>query len=321
MASETEPEGGATLSPEAAFSVLGDETRLTILQALGDADGPLAFSDLFDRVDYDDPSNFNYHLKRLTDHFVHKTPEGYVLRQAGRRVVEAVLAEVAAGETRLERMQIDRPCFLCGTPLEVSYRDEHVGVYCSACGGTRDETSTTAAGRAVEDEDVLGYVGLPPAGVPDRTPRELLQAASVWTTTRAMALAREVCAGCSAPVETTATVCADHDPGEDRCSECGQRFAVSVRHDCTNCTLSITSPFSTHLLDEPALVDFMTDHDVDLLGANGFHMAALEETVLSTDPFEARFAFTADGESLVVTVDDDLSVVDATRHEGAPSSG
>jgi len=31
------------------------------------------------------------------------------------------------------------------------------------------------------------------------------------------------------------------------------------------------------------------------------------------DPFEARFTFAAGGESLTLTVGDDLSVVDATR--------
>ncbi len=318
MASDLGPEEtAARLSPEEAFSVLGDETRLTILRTLGDADDPLVFSDLFARVDYDDPSNFNYHLKKLTDHFVHKTADGYVLRQAGRRVVEAVLAEVPADETRLPRTRVDQPCFLCGAPVEVSYRDEHVGLYCAACGGTRDDTSTTADGRAVDHTDVLGYIELPPAGVVDRTPQELLEAASVWTTTGTLALARGVCSGCSAPVEKAVTVCEDHVAEGDRCDACGQRFAVSIRYNCTNCTLTITSPFSTHLLDHPDLIAFMTDHEIDLLGPNGFHMAALEETVLSTDPFEARFTFTADGESIALTVADDLSVVGVTRYPSA----
>jgi hypothetical protein len=39
-----------------------------------------------------------------------------------------------------------------------------------------------------------------------------------------------------------------------------------------------------------------------------------DETILSTDPFEARFAFDIDGDTFVVTVDEDLSVVEVTRH-------
>jgi len=39
-----------------------------------------------------------------------------------------------------------------------------------------------------------------------------------------------------------------------------------------------------------------------------------DETILSTDPFEARFTFNIDGDTLGVTVDDDLCVVEVTRH-------
>lgn len=302
------------LAPEDVLTVLGHETRLQILGTLGEADDPLTFTELFDRVEYEGSSNFNYHLEHLTGHFVDKTDDSYVLRQAGHRVIEAVFAERPPGDADVERSRVDLPCFRCGTDIEVSYRDEHVGLYCPECGGTRDGKSSTATGRPVEATDVLGYLDLPPAGVTDRTPEEVLQAASVWTTTGAMARAREVCSGCSAPLETTVDVCEDHDETGDRCDTCGQWFAVTVHYNCTNCIYSVDAPFSTHLLDDNDLVGFMADHDIDLLGPNGFHIAALEETVLSVDPFEARFTFTVDGDALTLTVDDDLSVVDATTH-------
>ena len=65
MPTDTRSEESATLSPDEAFAVLGDETRLQILQTLGEADEPLAFSALFDRIEYDDSSNFGYHLDKL----------------------------------------------------------------------------------------------------------------------------------------------------------------------------------------------------------------------------------------------------------------
>lgn len=92
MATDTGPGGSTALSPGEAFAVQGDETRLQILQTLGEADDPLAFSELFDRVEYDDTANFNYHLGKLEIHFVHKTGDGYALRNAGGRVVEAILS-------------------------------------------------------------------------------------------------------------------------------------------------------------------------------------------------------------------------------------
>lgn len=69
-------EGGAGLSPDDAFGLLGNETRLAILQALGDAADPLSFSELRDRVWVSDSGQFNYHLDQLTGPFVGQTDEG-----------------------------------------------------------------------------------------------------------------------------------------------------------------------------------------------------------------------------------------------------
>jgi hypothetical protein len=38
-----------------------------------------------------------------------------------------------------------------------------------------------------------------------------------------------------------------------------------------------------------------------------------EEEVYSREPFEARFTFSADGDTLSLTVGDDLQVVDVSR--------
>jgi hypothetical protein len=43
------------------------------------------------------------------------------------------------------------------------------------------------------------------------------------------------------------------------------------------------------------------------------------EEVPPTEPFEARFTCTIGDDALTVTVDDDLSVVDSTRHDSAES--
>ena len=65
-----------TLQPDEAFVTLGNETRIEILRALQDAGGPLAFSELRDRVGVDDPGQFNYHLGKLAGHFVRKDEGG-----------------------------------------------------------------------------------------------------------------------------------------------------------------------------------------------------------------------------------------------------
>jgi hypothetical protein len=63
----------------------------------------------------------------------------------------------------------------------------------------------------------------------------------------------------------------------------------------------------------------MTDHAIDPLAVYEFHLSALAETVLSVDPFEAQFTFAADGDAITLTIGDDLSVTDVTRHDASES--
>jgi len=64
-----------------------------------------------------------------------------------------------------------------------------------------------------------------------------------------------------------------------------------------------------------------TDEDrIDPIAPDAFHLSAIEETILSTDPFEARFTLTVDDEELALTVGDDLSVVDVSGHERPEST-
>lgn len=91
MAAESDS-GGPTLPPDDAFSVLGNETRMEIIQELADASDRLPFSELRDRVGVSDSGQFNYHLDKLVGHFVEDTEDGYGLRRAGERVIEAVVS-------------------------------------------------------------------------------------------------------------------------------------------------------------------------------------------------------------------------------------
>lgn len=79
--------------PADAFALLGNGIRMQILQALWAAPETLiTFSDLFRATDATDSAQFSYHLQQLTQHFVRRTENGYCLRQAGNKVVQAVLA-------------------------------------------------------------------------------------------------------------------------------------------------------------------------------------------------------------------------------------
>ncbi|WP_436929378.1 winged helix-turn-helix domain-containing protein [Halosimplex halobium] len=353
------------LSPDEAFEVLGNETRVAILSALGGADDPVSFSALRNRVGMADSGRFNYHLDRLTGHFVSKRAAGYELRRAGERVVEAVLSGAVTAAPVLERTEIDHPCHFCGAPVAVRFREERVEVFCTECPGTYSRTSSPADGRDGGDtgddgdaddrendtrgsdgpgddcgadraaaEGYLGYHPLPPAGVAGRDPEAVFRAAWTWGHLELFAAAAGVCPRCSAALDRRRRVCESHDgdardgraDGADAsaegglCDACGRRYAVAVDLDCSNCIYEESGAAVVGLADSPALLAFLLDHGLNPLAPTDETLPALsaayndlDESVRSTDPFEARFTFAVDGDELALTVDDDLRVVDAER--------
>ena len=124
----------AEFPPEDALALVADETRLAILRALAETPNePASFSDLRERVGEPDSGKFNYHLKRLADHFVRRTEEGYELTMAGRRLVGALYAGTYTASPAFEPIELDAPCPDCGGTLVARYEDEHVGVRCVDC--------------------------------------------------------------------------------------------------------------------------------------------------------------------------------------------
>jgi hypothetical protein len=315
----TDGDESTTLPPDEAFATLGNETRVGILRALGEAGEPLAFSGLFDRVDVDDSGRFNYHLDRLVGHFVHKTDDGYRLSQAGRRVVEAVLSGAVTEAPAMERTRIDQPCHYCGAPIEVSVRQDRVVKYCTACPGRTAETT----GPHASDDGYLGSLPIPPAGVQDRTPAEVFEAAWTWANLEFLAEASGVCSRCSAALAESVTVCESHDSHDATdglCGSCGNRHAVQFHADCPNCINDLHGPFVLKLVWATELLAFLTVHGLNPVSPSQASIAAVDrvhmdydETVRSTEPFVARFTFSIDDDTLALTVDDDLEVVDVER--------
>ncbi len=320
-------DGTATsgLSPDTAFALLADETRLEILRTLSETDEPLAFSTLFERSEYDDSSNFTYHLDKLEGHFISRTDDGYALRQAGRRVVEAVIAGTVTEDPVVERARTERPCPFCSAPIEVSYRQERVEMHCSECPGAlrhvdpREQLDT-------EDEMVghLGNMSLPPAGVQGRTPTEMLKAAQSWKHLDVMADSAGFCSRCSGIIKHSVTVCEDHDGTGGICNQCDRRYAVLFEVECETCHYSKKGIAPACLLAKTELLSFLTEHGGNPLIPDTFDVepgavADYEEKVLSVDPFKAAFTFTIDDDALTLTIDEDVSVVDVTRDRGSES--
>lgn len=319
MATDTQPPDRTTLTPDDAFAVLGNEVRLEILQVLGemgDPIEPIAYADLYEAVDYDDPSNFSYHLDRLVGHFVRKTDDGYALYDAGRRVVEAVVSGAVTDTPVVEPTRTGKDCPFCGAPVAVGYQHGRIEQHCTECPGLVRFADTD--GRRFSDYGSLGFFLLPPAAVDGRSPQELLEAAWTWRHADFLTDSAGVCSRCSATLETSVEVCGDHDAGEGTCDACERRYALGFELYCDNCDYAPNSIAPGVVLANTELLAFLTARGVnpfapDSLDRASRALAQYDEEVVSTDPLEARLRFTVDGDAITLTLDDDLSVVDVTR--------
>lgn len=316
--------GGPGLPPDDAFAVLGDETRIQILQALGETDDPLSFTELRNRVGIRQGGQFNYHLEKVVGHFVAKTDAGYVLRQPGRRVVQAVLSGAVTEDPGLENTVIDEECWWCGDPIVVRYKQERLDLYCTGCEGTYGDAGTRRPSQMAATvstvPDNLGYLGtffLPPTGMRNRTPEDAYRVGMAWEMLEYLAISSGICPRCSGAVGTSVRVCTTHDDVDGLCADCGNKKAVHLHVDCRNCIYRNQGTFVYLLYGTPELMAFLTTHGASLLSPDSeihlFRVAgSYDEDIVSVDPFEAKFTFTVDDESLTVTVDDDFDVVDAT---------
>jgi hypothetical protein len=308
----------AALSPDDAFALLGNGTRIAILRILGEAARPLSFSDLHDRVEMRDSGQFNYHLEKLVGHFVAKGEDGYSLRRTGRRVVEAVFSGAVTETPSLTRTAVDETCNRCGAPIEITWDSGSVRMYCTACAGTYGRVHDQhPAARA--ERGYLGRLPLPPAGVRNRTPDEVLQAAWTWGKLEIYAMATGICPRCSATVETTTLVCDDHDASDGLCPACESVFAVATNIACTNCIFEGGGAAALGLLSETELLTFLTEHGLNpiapdsIRALNGVH-SDYDEEILQHDPLRARFTFRIGDDWLSLTVDEALTVVDSERN-------
>ena len=312
------------LTPEEAFSTLADPIRIQILQALGTEGRPLSFTELYERTDADNSAQFNYHLEKVVGSFIEKTDSGYTLRQPGRRVVEAVLSGAVTAEPVLDRRPIEWECHFCGqSPIELEYREEQVGVYCTACEGMYGGVAESEAGVPPAERNRLHYMHLPPAGVVDRSPEEVYLTASRWTNAETVTAGFGICPRCSARLDQSVVVCENHEPGEALCPDCDRRYATLYRTTCTNCVYDAELIMVNKLLTNLDLRAFLIEHGMNPLypqsATFGRTFIGHEEDVRSVDPLEVRFTFTVDDDAITLTVDDSLDVVDVQRRTGADS--
>ena len=277
------------LDPADAFSLLGNEHRIRILEALATVDEPpVTFSTLYGAVECTDSALFNYHLDQLTGHFVTSTDDGYQLSQPGAKVVRAVLAGSINTRPR-GTIEIDDPCVHCSSQLNAVYEDGMLSLVCSQCDHGHGEYS------------------FPPGGLNDRTDAEVLQAFD-QRVKHLHCLAKDgVCHECNGRVETTL----------ERDGDCCLGSQIRAEHECLQCGYTLCSAVGLGLLDQSPVVSFYADHGIDLATTPYWQLdwcvSDHPVNVLAEDPWEIAVTITHGSASLEVLLNGSLEVLDTTR--------
>ncbi|WP_440990748.1 ArsR/SmtB family transcription factor [Haloarchaeobius baliensis] len=275
-----------------AFAVLGDETRVAVLEALVEArrEGPeqraLTFSELRERTGVTDSGRFNYHLGKLRGRFVEETDEGYVLTYAGREVVGAILGGTYDTDVQLEPEPLDDPCPMCDTELVARFDDGDLDVTC-------------------ENDHTVLRTSVTPGAATDRSMHELLSLATRRTYARIELLAGGICPECSGRV--------DREIGEP---DVDVQVEYSYETSCERCGAFTRSSAGAAVLRDQTFIAFCDAHDIDIADRLPWTLPFLTdgETVQTgEDPPRYRVRVEADDERLDLTLDERGVVVDTER--------
>ncbi|SDZ93924.1 hypothetical protein SAMN04488065_1330 [Haloplanus vescus] len=296
MTDETE-----SLSPNDAFTLLANQTRIKIIRALGDASEPgvpgtLAFSELRRHADVSGSGRFNYHLGKLVGQFVEETESGYQLNYSGIRVYQAIKAGTFTDRVQRDPFELDATCHVCGAPQEAAYLD---GTFRARCAG--DDCEAT----------FYRYF-CPPSSLSDRDPEGVLRAANERLQREIASMAKGVCPWCSGRMSARILPRDEEMPLRDN-----PAIQHRVLHTCETCDGAVYTRLGGLLVTHPAVVAFYHDHGIDVTRQHiwGLAFAASDErtTVTDTDPWRATVRVGCRGDTLRVRLNDEPSVVETAR--------
>lgn len=259
--------------PDEVFAVLGNETRVAILQAFVDADGPLTFSELREAVGMRDSGQFNYHLGKLVGTFIRESDdgEGYEPTLASLQVVGALVAGTYTADVTVDPIEVDDPCPTCGEgPLVVTFEDDHVDLTCTHC-------------------DFLNHYGFPPGTVEQYDRQELPYVFDRWLWTLFQRIASGFCANCAGRLD--GELLPEEDPPR-------------VTWRCDRCGDSATASASTPILYHPGAQGFLYDHGIDTRTTPSWQVASKRDIDIETTEAGVTVRLTVDGDTLTGYIDD-----------------
>jgi hypothetical protein len=291
-----EPDG---LTPDEAFDLVASEARFDILQSLWEFSNgdealaePVSFSRLHDATDIRDSGQFNYHLDTLTPRFVRDAGDGYELTYAGAQVMAAAVSGVYtdADVQSVDPMPVGT-CPDCGGPFEARYDEGHIRIECGDCDVTVSDLPAPPVIAATSAESAL------PAVFSRRLLADLHE------------LNAGFCGHCGGRVDVTfdASFTDEMETDEPR---------MGVRYVCRACGMDIGAVVGAAVIDHPAVVGFLYDHGVDLRETYIWDLDWLFEahaTTVDEDPLRVELTVSHEAESLRLTLDEDLEVIETHR--------
>ncbi|APW98414.1 transcriptional regulator [Halobiforma lacisalsi AJ5] len=284
------------------FGALADDIRVNILRFLRThPEETASFSTLQDATGVEDSGRFNYHLGKLTDRFVRKSEAGYELTQAGKHVVGSIESGRYTTSGEIEPIELTDPCRFCGETQQLSYCDEVVTVECTSCSATYEFVVPPAVFAHCDDTDV---------------PR--LASRHLRTTIQRQYAG--FCVFCNGRLARTVKSTDEFDSSpirsDEQLEETEHPGTATVEFDCQQCGATAYSSVSDVLLEHPSVIGFYNDHAIDVHERYCWSFPAFDDVDM-TAPDESRDTFEityhCEGESLSLTVDDHLSVLDTER--------
>ena len=280
------------VSPADAFSLIANETRLSILEALWRADErPVSFSELRRAVGMRDSAQFNYHLQQLEGHFVRKVDgdAGYDFKHAGEKVVRSVIAGSFTEHPTVEPFKVAGTCVTCDGQLEAQYGDEYLSIACPDCGHGH------------------GKYPFPPGGLNDRTTADVAEAFDQRVRHLHCLAADGVCPECSGRMASRVV-----EAGGDCCLGAH----IRVDHECVQCGHTLCSAPGLRLLDHSRVVSFHRERGVSLDDRPYWTLpwcVSDEYTdLVAREPYRLRVRMPLAGEELRVTMTGELDVLETT---------
>lgn len=283
-----------------AFEILGNETRMAVLSVLlGDDDDPsrtLTFSALQEAVGEQTSAGFAYHLRKLTDHYIKETTDGYRLTYAGRRVARAVVAGTYTESIGIDSIETDDPCPVCNdSTLAARCIDNVLVVECDCL------------------DRPIAALELPP-GSHRRIGDDLLRIANRHHRYQVALMADGICPECAGAIEATLGHVPALEPtnepvnSESSGSESTNDMQVQLRFDCDDCGRQLRSPVTFAVVEHPAIVSFCGEHGTNIRERPLWNLGEeWSETVLSTEPWCVRVSVQMHDDRLDILVGEGMS--------------